>query len=98
MVPTSFDGWRKRNGPAFAKREKSWHPKASVCAEPSDSVRDFEFDNPRTWRERAKEARMRAERLREASSRAMLFEIAETFDQLAERAEKLGFRDRDHLF
>ena len=57
-----------------------------------------EFDNPRTWRERAEATRMRAASVRDASSRTMLLEIAERFDQLAVRAEKLGYRDREHLF
>ena len=57
-----------------------------------------EFDNPRTWRERAKETRIRAATIREAASRTMLLEIAEQFDRLAEQAKKLGYRDRDHLF
>jgi hypothetical protein len=40
-------------------------------------------------RERAKDARARAERLRDVTSRKLIFEIAETYDHLAERSAKL---------
>jgi hypothetical protein len=49
-----------------------------------------QFDNPETWRKRASEARARAERLHDRSSREMLLEIAERYDRLAERAERYG--------
>lgn len=45
------------------------------------------FDNPQHWRERAREARAIAEQVNEPDAKRMMLEIAQTYEQLAERAE-----------
>jgi hypothetical protein len=44
-------------------------------------------DHPEHWRERAEEARTKAEQMRDAVSQATLRGIADSYDMLAARAE-----------
>ena len=46
------------------------------------------LDDPQYWRERADEARYVAQYLIDPMSREMAFEIAVTYDRLAQRAEE----------
>lgn len=45
------------------------------------------LNDPDHWRQRAEEARTRAEGFTDASSRQAMFQIAENYDQLARHAE-----------
>ena len=50
------------------------------------------FDNPKHWRERASEARAIADQVNEPEAKRMMLEIAQTYEQLAERAEARAAR------
>jgi hypothetical protein len=45
-------------------------------------------NNPKHWRERAEEARATAEQLTDPVARRTMLQVAESYDALAERAEK----------
>jgi hypothetical protein len=47
------------------------------------------LNNPEHWRKRAGEARRVAEELNDAEQRKTMFEIAEAYDRIAERAEQV---------
>jgi hypothetical protein len=46
-------------------------------------------NSPEHWRERAKKARAHAEELTDREARSAMCGIADTYDKLAERAEKI---------
>jgi hypothetical protein len=46
------------------------------------------INNPQHWRDRAEEARVNAEQMRDPESRRMMLEIADGYMRLAERAEQ----------
>jgi hypothetical protein len=48
----------------------------------------YSVNDPRQWRERAKEARALAETLRDSLARNQMLEIAAAYDRMAERAEQ----------
>jgi hypothetical protein len=45
-------------------------------------------DDPVHWRERAKEARAHADQLTDREARALMLAVVDSYDKLAERAEK----------
>jgi len=47
-----------------------------------------DYDDPETWRERARDARAAAERAEDGAARSTLLWAAERYDQLAEIAER----------
>jgi hypothetical protein len=54
------------------------------------------LNDPKHWRDRAKEARALAEQEHDPISKAMILQVAEEYDRLAERAElRRGVRDKD---
>src|SRR5262245_30307438 len=46
------------------------------------------FNDPKHWRERAEEARANAEQISNPEARRKMYEIAESYDRLAQRAEE----------
>lgn len=44
--------------------------------------------DPAHWRDRAEEARVQAEQMRDADARRQMLQIAEGYDRLAERAQR----------
>jgi hypothetical protein len=46
------------------------------------------MNNPQHWRDRAEEARVNAEQMRDPESKRMMLEIADGYMRLAERAEQ----------
>jgi hypothetical protein len=46
------------------------------------------INNPQHWRDRAEEARVNAEQMRDPESKRMMLEIADGYMRLAERAER----------
>jgi hypothetical protein len=46
------------------------------------------INNPQHWRDRAEEARVNAEQMRDPESKRMMLEIADGYMRLAERAEQ----------
>ena len=44
--------------------------------------------DPRQWRERAEEARVLAEQMADAETKAIMLKIAEDYEKLAQRAEQ----------
>ncbi len=46
------------------------------------------LDDPRVWRDRAEEARAHAEDMRDEESRRIMTSIAESYEKMAERAER----------
>jgi DNA-binding ferritin-like protein len=51
-------------------------------------VPDYSFNDPKHWRERAEEARARAEQMTDRDARQMMLGIAEDYEKLAKRAEE----------
>jgi len=52
-------------------------------------VFDYSFNDPKHWRERAEEARARAEQMKtDRDARQMMLGIAEDYEKLAKRAEE----------
>lgn len=49
-------------------------------------------DNPKVWRLRAEEARTTGDNMRDRIARQMMYEVAQTYDKLAERSERLAGR------
>jgi hypothetical protein len=45
-------------------------------------------DEPAAWRKRAEEVRVRAEEMKDPECRRAMFEIAKTYDWMAERARE----------
>jgi len=61
---------------------------ASGEVEDRSAVPDYSFNDPKHWRERAEEARARAEQMTDRDARQMMLGIAEDYEKLAKRAEE----------
>ena len=48
----------------------------------------FRLDNPQHWRERAEEARILAEDMKQPEAKRQMLEIAESYDRIAARTEQ----------
>lgn len=66
-----------------------------VWERPSELTRD-PLNDPEHWRDRAEEARLRAEQLGDPEARRMMLEIAAGYERIAERAEQ-RLRDSGRL-